>query len=89
MKKTQLTDEAICQLITSTLPKSARKRPVTPSMDLRTDLGVDSIGLMSIVFLLEQEAGVDVFSHVQEFISAERVSDIIGIVRQNRTAAEL
>jgi acyl carrier protein len=83
MKKTQVTDETICQLIGSTLPKSARKRPVMPSMDLRGDLGVDSIGLMSIVFLLEQEAGVDVFSHVQEFISAERVSDIIDIVRQS------
>jgi acyl carrier protein len=83
MKDTTVTDEAICQLIGSTLPRSARKSGVTPAMNLRGDLGVDSVGLMSIVFVLEQKVGVDVFSHVQEFISAEHVSDIIDIVRQS------
>jgi acyl carrier protein len=51
-------------------------------MSLRADLGIDSVGLMSIVFLLDEQAGVDAFSHVQAFISAEYVSDIITIVRQ-------
>jgi acyl carrier protein len=82
MKKTPVSDEAICQIIGSTLPKSARKSGVTPAMSLRGDLGVDSIGLMSIVFVLEQKVGLDAFSHVQEFISAQHVSDIIDIVRQ-------
>lgn len=81
MKKTELTDDALCDLIGSTLPKAVRKRGVTPAMDLRADLGVDSIGLMSIVFLLEQEVGLDVFSHVQELIGAQLVSDLIAIVR--------
>jgi acyl carrier protein len=82
VKKTPVTDEAICQIIGSTLSKSARKSGVTAAMNLRADLGVDSVGLMSIVFVLEQKVGLDVFSHVQEFISAEHVSDIIDIVRQ-------
>jgi acyl carrier protein len=81
MSKT-ITEEAVCQTIGSVLPKSAAKGGVTPGMDLRADLGVDSIGLMSIVFVLEEQFGIDAFSHVQEFISAERVSDIIDIVRQ-------
>jgi hypothetical protein len=51
-------------------------------MSLRADLGIDSIGLMSVVFMLEEEAGIDAFSHVQQFIGAEYVADIIKIVRQ-------
>jgi acyl carrier protein len=65
------------------LPKSASKGGVTPSMNLRSDLGIDSLALMSIVFVLEEQAGIDSFSHVQRFISAEHVSDIIDIVRQS------
>jgi len=35
------------------------------------------------VFLLEEKAGIDAFSNVQNFISAEYVSDIIKIVRDS------
>jgi acyl carrier protein len=77
-----VSDEAICRIIGSAIPRSAAKNGVTPAMSLRGDLGIDSIGLMSIVFVLEEQVGIDAFSHVQQFISAERVSDIIEIVRQ-------
>ena len=78
-----VTDEGICRIIGSVLPKSTVRGGVTPAMNLRGDLGIDSVGLMSIVFVLEEKTGIDAFSHVQEFISAEHVSDIIDIVRQS------
>ncbi len=76
-------DQAVCQIIGTVIPRSAAKGGITPSMNLRTDLGIDSVGLMSIVFVLEEQVGIDAFSHVQEFIDAEYVSDIIEIVRQS------
>ncbi|MFF4625355.1 acyl carrier protein [Nonomuraea jabiensis] len=70
-----MTEEALCQIIASVLPG----RDVAPSMSLRNDLGIDSIGLMSIVFVLEEQTGIDAMSHMGEFIEAEYVHDIVGI----------
>ncbi|GAA3753300.1 acyl carrier protein [Salinactinospora qingdaonensis] len=83
MSEQAVTDEAICQIIKGVISKSAAKGGVTPEMNLQTDLGVDSLGLMSIAFVLEEQVGVDAFSHVDQFINAEYVSDIIKIVREN------
>ncbi|HEV2377244.1 MAG TPA: acyl carrier protein [Streptosporangiaceae bacterium] len=77
-----MTDEAICRLIGTVVGRAAGKSGVTAGMSLRSDLGLDSIGLMSVVFMLEEQTGIDAFSHVQEFVGAEYVSDIITIVRQ-------
>jgi|HubBroStandDraft_5_1064220.scaffolds.fasta_scaffold1229263_2 acyl carrier protein len=77
-----MTDEAICRLIQTAAGRAAARPGVAPGMSLRADLGIDSIGLMSVVFMLEEEAGIDAFSHVQQFIGAEYVADIIKIVRQ-------
>ncbi|NUT02813.1 MAG: hypothetical protein HOV76_04990 [Hamadaea sp.] len=70
-----MTEEALCKIIASVLPG----RDVAPSMSLRNDLGVDSIGLMSIVFVLEEQTGIDAMSRMGEFIEAEYVHDIVGI----------
>ena len=82
MSMVTLTDDAICRIIESALP-IATKGGISSSMSLQADLGVDSIGLMSIVFVLEEKTGVDAFNHVQEFIAARYVSDIIAIVRRS------
>jgi acyl carrier protein len=83
VKNSALTDEAVCRLIGTAVAGAGAKSSITPEMSLRADLGVDSMGLMSLVFMLEEKTGIDVFSHVQEFISAEYVSDIIKIVQHS------
>ncbi|MFC4532110.1 acyl carrier protein [Sphaerisporangium dianthi] len=70
-----MTEDELCQIIAGVLPG----KDVAPHMSLRNDLGVDSIGLMSIVFVLEEQTGIDTMSHVMEFIEAEYVHDIVGI----------
>jgi acyl carrier protein len=77
-----LTDTKICSIIGSAIAHEDKDH-IVPSMDLRRDLGVDSVGLMSIVYVLEEQTGMDAFSHVDEFIGAEQVADIIEIVRQS------
>ncbi|MCT9008491.1 acyl carrier protein [Streptomyces sp. NPDC054766] len=78
-----MSDDEICRLIASVISKAAAKKGVTPEKSLRGDLGIDSLGLMSIVFVLEEKAGIDAFSQVERFVGAEFVSDIIKIVRQS------
>jgi acyl carrier protein len=58
--------------------------PITPSTDLRRDLGLDSIGLMSIVYLLEDKTGFEAFDFIDDFIAAETVEDILVILRESR-----
>ncbi len=81
MKKRAITDDRICHIIGSAIAHR-EEDGITPSMHLRHDLGIDSIGLMSIVYMLEEQMGVDVSTHVNEFVSAEHVFDIINIVRR-------
>lgn len=83
MSKGPVTDEGICQIIGSVIPRAAAKGGITPSMSLRADLNIDSLALMSIVFVLEEQVGIDAFSRVDQFVGAEYVSDIIKIVRQS------
>ncbi|MET8140439.1 acyl carrier protein [Sphaerisporangium sp. NPDC005288] len=70
-----MTEDELCQIIAGVLPG----KDVAPHMSLRNDLGVDSIGLMSIVFVLEEQTGIDTMRHIVEFIEAEYVHDIVGI----------
>jgi hypothetical protein len=82
MKKRSITDRMICQII-STAITHGKEEDIVPSMDLRRDLGIDSVGLMSIVYVLEEHTGMDAFRYIDEFIGAEYISDIIEIVRQS------
>ncbi|MEV5886571.1 acyl carrier protein [Streptomyces sp. NPDC052020] len=82
MNKGTVTDDEICRIIASVLAKETAKGGVTPAMNLRADLAIDSLGLMSIVFALEEKLGLDTFGQVEEFVGAEHVSDIIAIVRK-------
>jgi acyl carrier protein len=82
MSKSEVADDEICRIIGSVISKASVKGGVTPAMSLRGDLGIDSLGLMSIVFALEENLGVDAFSQVEQFVGAEYVSDIVKIVRQ-------
>ncbi|WP_043661145.1 acyl carrier protein [Nocardia thailandica] len=81
---TPITDDTICRIIGAAVPRA--QGVITPSSSLRGELGIDSVGLMSIVLMLEEKVGIDAFDHVEEFIGAEQVSDIIAIVRQASAA---
>lgn len=83
MNREHVSDDDICRIIAGALPKQSARNGISPDMSLRGDLGIDSLGLMSIVFVLEEQAGIDAFSRVEEFVGAESVSDLIAIVRKS------
>ena len=75
-----ITDAAICQLVAQA--STARdRRAVTPDMSLKSDLAIDSIGLITMVYLLEEELKIDLAKVSYQFASAKLVSDVIDIVK--------
>ncbi|WP_058041424.1 acyl carrier protein [Streptomyces roseifaciens] len=78
-----MSDDEICRIIASAIAQKAAKKGVSPEMSLRGDLGVDSLTLVSIVFVLGEKTGIDAFGRVEEFVRAESVADIIKVVRQS------
>jgi acyl carrier protein len=80
MKHTGITDPEICTIIGRAIGVSPSI--VLPSTDLRRDLGLDSVGLLSIAFILEEQTGIEAFEYTQGFIEAQTVSDIIDIARR-------
>jgi hypothetical protein len=44
--------------------------------------------LLSIAFILQEQTKIDAFDHARDFIEADTVSDIIGIVRRSLSKDE-
>jgi len=84
VKPRDITDAKVCDVISRAIGVSPAV--VLPSTSLRGELELDSVGLLSIAFILQEQIKIDAFDHARDFIEAETVSDIIGVVR--RTLSE-
>ncbi|GLZ51893.1 acyl carrier protein [Actinomycetospora sp. NBRC 106378] len=73
-------ESTVCSIIASVLPRASVQGGVEPSMSLQGDLGLDSVGLMSLIFVLEEQTGVDTMSCLERLIEAEYVRDVVDIV---------
>ena len=60
------------------LPRAKSKRPISASERLRWDLGLDSMKLLELVFLLEEEFGWR--SADSDFGRIDTVADVVGLV---------
>ena len=61
--------------------KGAEKLSIAESSNLRTDLGINSIGIIYIVISIEEELGVDMAN--ASFSSFETVKDVIDYIEEN------
>jgi acyl carrier protein len=69
----------ILALISTAIPGRFRKTPITRATSLKRDLGLDSLGLLSMLFRFEQEFGVDV-ARVESDLRVDRfrtVGDVL------------
>ena len=80
MGRKLIADSAICRLIANAVPHY-NGQAITPDMNLRTALGFDSIGLITMVFILEEELGIDLFSVSKKLTEAVSVADIVAAVK--------
>lgn len=60
MQSEQSVDEQIISLIASGLPGKFKKVPIERGTSLQKDLGLDSIGMLALVFRFEELFGVDI-----------------------------
>jgi acyl carrier protein len=53
-------DETIFKLIAEGVQGKFKKAVITPDTNLQKDLGLDSIGMLSLVFRFEESFGIDI-----------------------------
>lgn len=59
-------DEKVLALIAEAIPGRIKKKQLTPELRLQKDLGLDSLGIASLVFRLEDTFGVELGNLVDD-----------------------
>ena len=77
MKTRQQLEAAVIDAVVQILPPGAAKAGLRTESDLRNELGMDSIGLVSLVDLVDEALGVDLSSSAERLADARRVGDLI------------
>lgn len=76
-------DEKIMALIAEAVPGKFKKATITRETSLQKELGLDSLGMLSLVFRFEELFGIDIAQMGVEVNIAKlkTVADIIGVGR--------
>lgn len=75
-------EELVVSAMQAGMPPPIPVGGVTPDMTLSTDLGLDSVGLMGICFLIDQQIPGELFDFAEELTEATTVIDIIRVARK-------
>ncbi len=76
------------RLVREVMPRRLQQAPVEPSMSLRGELGIDSLGLMSLAFRLEEEFCIDLMGHADEVANVQTVGDVHRLVHLLGSSAD-
>lgn len=74
--------ETVLRLIREVVPWQFAKTALRPDTSLQGDLGIDSLGKLSIAFRLEEEFGLELSEHVSRLGDVRTVADVLQFVRQ-------
>jgi acyl carrier protein len=75
--------EAVTSAIRSVLRDTGRDtKPLTPTMLLAADIGLDSLDLAQTIVLLERSLGIDPFRSASTSRTVRTVSDLVVIYEQ-------
>jgi acyl carrier protein len=69
-------DARLDALIRQVMPRRFRDRPIDNAANMHNELGIDSLGLMSLAFRVEEEFGVDVIVHADEIATVFTVGEL-------------
>lgn len=67
-------------LIAQAVQNAAVTDALNIDSSLRQDLGFDSVGIMTLALLLEEEFGIDVAANVHRFAEIETVAGLITFI---------
>jgi acyl carrier protein len=76
---TQEVHDQVLLLLREVIPRQFTNKELRPEMTLQSDLGIDSLGKAALVFLMEEEFGLnfaDLASSVGEVRTVEHVLDV-------------
>lgn len=73
---------AVDRLIREVLPRRFRNAALTEDQSLHVDLGIESLGLMSLAFRIEEEFAIDVMEHAQRIAAVDTVGDLLQLVAE-------
>jgi acyl carrier protein len=72
--------ERVLAILATSVPGAIARGVVLPDDELRNDLALNSLDLMSLAFRLEDEFGIRLSQRVDELIQAVFVDDLIDLV---------
>jgi hypothetical protein len=61
------------------MPRGTKPSQVVPGADFKSDLGVESIGLFSVIALIEENLNIDLFGRTKELAEARTIADVVRI----------
>ncbi len=74
---------AVLRLVREVVPWQFAKTPLSMGLSLQSDLGVDSMGKLSVAFRVEEEFGLDLGEHVASVAQIRTIGDIVTFVREH------
>lgn len=80
-------EDKIVALIAQSVPSKYRKVKITKDTHLQKDLGIDSLGIVSLIFRLEGAFGIDVGDHAGD-IDASRLRTVSDTIAASRLVIE-
>ena len=75
-------DKVVMNLIGEVLPYNVQSSKIETSHSLMLDLGITSIGLMSLAFRLEEELDIDLMEHSDEYAELETIEELQTFLHQ-------
>ena len=89
MQAEKVIEQKILTLLREVSPRKARLSEITENTDLRNELGVNSIGLLSMVFRVEKEFQVDLsrIDFGAQLAGLRTVRDLLSLSKELLTAA--
>ena len=74
-------------LVREVIPRRFRDLPLDDAANMHNDLGIDSLGLMSLAFRVEEEFGIDVIVHAHELSTVFTVRELRHFVDRHASSA--
>lgn len=78
MNRGQLEKEVL-RLFGQVVARDVDRQRITPEAAFKTELKLDSMGLISLVHLIEETFGIDLFSESENLAEAETIREVVDI----------
>jgi acyl carrier protein len=75
-------DSTLEGLVREVMPRRLHKLPLDGPRSLSGELGIDSIGLMSLALRIEEEFQIDLMQHADRFANVRTFGDVRELIDQ-------